>query len=185
MDHVHGLCEKARRIAEHAVAGEDCVANHHGGLDAVRFQLGEGVPDIGCDRAAQSNLGSPIGVGRPDRSYMRSDWHVSAQGRRELAHRIRDAVIGKIGHDHACSAREALRDTVGKVVRLRPRTGKHHMAEMVGEGREQLFRILKDGFVQIARVSVERRPLAAHSLDHVRLTTIGRKSARRNQEYLA
>jgi hypothetical protein len=142
-----------------------------GRLDAVPLQVGDRGLDVARETLAQVRAFGVVLARRRHQANVRAEGDGGAERGRELRHRVGDAVVGRVGHDHPGAARAHLGDAVGQVVGLAAGAGQHQVGQVgAGHAGEQAFGQREDGVVQVARVGRQRPHLAADRLGHRGMT---------------
>ena len=88
---------------------------------------------------------------------------------RQLSQRAGDAVIGVCGDDEAGAAGAGSRDAQSEIVGLAAGAGEHDVTDLGRKRREQFFREVEHGLVQIARMGVEHGGLPRNRLHDMRV----------------
>ncbi|MNP02565.1 hypothetical protein D3C76_944220 [compost metagenome] len=162
--------QQTRRLRKDPVAGEQRIDDQRCRLDAMTLHIGYRRLDIAGEACAEIGTFGMVEARRRHQTHVGAEIDRHAERGRELRHRIGEAVIGRLGHDHARAAGAHLGDTVGDVVRLAAGAGQHQMRELgLGHGGEQALGQFEDGVVQIASVGRQRPHLPTDGLGHRRM----------------
>ena len=136
-------------------------------LDAVALQVGDGRLDVAREALAEVGAFGVVQARRRHQANVRTEVDGHAERWRELRHGVGDAVVGRVGDDHARAARAHLGDAIGQVVGLAAGAGQHQVGQVsAGHAGEQALGQLEDGVVEVSRVGRKRLHLAADRLGH-------------------
>ena len=92
-----------------------------------------------------------------------------SERRRQFGQRAGDAVIGVCCDDEAGAAGAGSRDAQGEIVGLAAGAGEHDVTDLGRKRREQFFREVEHGLVQVARMRVEHGGLLRNRLHDLRV----------------
>ena len=180
MNGVDHRLQIADRIGVHAVGGEDGVGKQCRKLDAMTFHIGNGLAHFASHPVAEFLGGAfrgRLAVNDQTVSVRRGN-HAHGQAKRlrgaerwgKLGGECRIAMVGLAGHDHAFAASVGLCYANGQIVGFGTSALEHDAVKFVRHGGEDIFRIMQDVLMQVARVGVEHRSLLGKCIHHARVT---------------